>query len=113
MLNDEEAAFLRDLAARIFRHAAPAQGFDQGDVDQLYALAARRSSTTMPTPVSDDSLREALDAGLRSFCSVTEDFTMSSAMRRSAADHILAQPGLFAALKPDTTPLTDTQDRGE
>lgn len=45
VLRAEDRAFLSDLAARIFRNAAPAQGFDQGDVDRLYRLAALSPAT--------------------------------------------------------------------
>lgn len=36
-----DAEFLRDLAQRLFQKATPAMGFDQGDVDQCYAIANR------------------------------------------------------------------------
>jgi hypothetical protein len=45
--------------------------------------------------VATARMREAIDAGLRAFCSDTSDFTMSSAMRRAAADFIMGQPGMF------------------
>ncbi|OAH42593.1 hypothetical protein AX777_04915 [Sphingobium yanoikuyae] len=35
------AEFIRDLAARMFRNATPAMGFDQGDTDRLYVIANR------------------------------------------------------------------------
>jgi hypothetical protein len=41
-------------------------------------------------------MRAAIDAGLRAFCSETGDFDMSPTMRRSAVDHIMSQPGMFA-----------------
>ena len=43
------------------------------------------------------AMRNAIDAGLRAFCSETGDFDMSSAMRRSAVDHIMGQPGMFVS----------------
>jgi hypothetical protein len=49
-----------------------------------------------------ESMREAIDAGLRDFCTDTGDFDMSPGMRRAAADFIMAQPGMFA-----TTPGGD------
>lgn len=45
--------------------------------------------------VDSEAMREAIDAGLRAFCADTSDFTMSSAMRRAAADFIMGQPGMF------------------
>lgn len=41
------------------------------------------------------AMRNAIDAGLRAFCSETSDFDMSSAMRRAAVDHIMGQTGMF------------------
>lgn len=37
--DETDAAFLNNLACRLFRNAAPAMGFDQNDVDQLYRIA--------------------------------------------------------------------------
>lgn len=52
------------------------------------------------------ALREAIDAGLKAFCSCTPDFTMSSAMRRDAADFIMAQPGTF---RTTPTPASEAE----
>lgn len=41
MTDMTSAEFIRDLAARMFRSATPAMGFDQGDTDRLYAIANR------------------------------------------------------------------------
>lgn len=68
-----EVTFLRDLAARIFKHATPIQGFDQGDSDQLYALAHRIEATaelvaalekiqTIAAPGQEMALSDAIDA---------------------------------------------------
>lgn len=48
-----------------------------------------------------EAARQAIDAGLQSFCREEGDFTMSAAMRRSAVDHILAQTGIFEALQAE------------
>lgn len=39
-----DAAFLRDLAERLFKVGTPAMGFDQGDTDQLYRIARSLNS---------------------------------------------------------------------
>ncbi|WP_286881244.1 hypothetical protein [Sphingomonas sp.] len=60
----DDAAFLRDLAARLFRAGTPAMGFDQHDTDQLYRIARDMAALTQPpetAPVSDPS-REVLTA---------------------------------------------------
>jgi hypothetical protein len=41
MTDMTNAEFIRDLAARMFRNATPAMGFDQGDTDRLYVIANR------------------------------------------------------------------------
>ena len=41
MTDMSNAEFIRDLAARMFRNATPAMGFDQGDTDRLYVIANR------------------------------------------------------------------------
>ncbi len=41
MTDMSNVEFIRDLAARMFRNATPAMGFDQGDTDRLYVIANR------------------------------------------------------------------------
>lgn len=53
---ESDRAFLRDLAGRIFRNASPTVGFDQGDVDRLYRIAA----LSLPSDKTVELLREAL-----------------------------------------------------
>jgi hypothetical protein len=43
----DDAAFVTDLATRLFRSATPAMGFDQGDTDRLHRIA-RGLSTSLP-----------------------------------------------------------------
>lgn len=60
----QDAAFLSDLAGRLFRMATPAMGFDQGDTDQLYRIArafaqppasgADRTSKSVPVEGYDE-----------------------------------------------------------
>lgn len=46
--------FIRDLAARMFRNATPAMGFDQGDTDRLYVIANRLAALEQAgEPVAD------------------------------------------------------------
>lgn len=61
-----DIAFLNDLAARLFKHATPMKGFDQGDTDQLYRIARDLSAT--PTPPI-----EGRDADVERGCAVLLD----------------------------------------
>lgn len=60
MTDMSNAEFIRDLAARMFRNATPAMGFDQGDTDRLYVIANRLAALEQAgEPVASD-VREAL-----------------------------------------------------
>jgi hypothetical protein len=70
-----------------------------GNARQIWE--AMLSATPSPAQQSGE-LREALLAGLRSFCSMEPDFSMSRGMMQSAADHILAQPLALASTPPQS-----------
>lgn len=58
MSNETDAAFLHDLAGRMYRTVTPAMGFDQHDTDQLHRIAR-----DLATPAPDsEKLREAKEA---------------------------------------------------
>ncbi|MGJ8477231.1 hypothetical protein [Sphingobium yanoikuyae] len=59
MTDMSNAEFIRDLAARIFRNATPAMGFDQGDTDRLYVIANRLAALEQAgEPVAVDPARD-------------------------------------------------------
>lgn len=47
-----------------------------------------------------DAMRDAIDAGIRSFVSDQPDFDMSPGMRLKLIEHIMAQPGMFPPPPP-------------
>lgn len=49
-----DAEFLRDLAGRIFRNAAPTMGFDQGDTDRLYMIASTLPAAPYPDTIGSN-----------------------------------------------------------
>jgi hypothetical protein len=58
----------------------------------------------MTTPPAEAKvMREAIFAGLTAFCSNQPDFDMSSGMKRTAADYILGQPGMFSPSTPSAS----------
>lgn len=64
--------------------------------DDAIAIAAWNTRPTCAEIARVGEMREAIIAGLKSFESDQPDFSMSRTMRENAADHILAQTGLWS-----------------
>ncbi|MFX4086917.1 hypothetical protein ACKU27_17645 [Sphingobium yanoikuyae] len=87
MTDMSNVEFIRDLAARMFRSATPAIGFDQGDTDRLYVIANRLAALEQAgEPVDAALLDRAELAWQRFFYPAADCFTGPTADKLPSVD---------------------------
>lgn len=84
----EQVEFLRDLAKRLFQKATPAMGFDQGDVDQLYAIAHRLAAVSAGEGERTPEMQRAVD-GLENDVHTGSEFSSACLIPMKQAKLIL------------------------
>lgn len=85
--SEHDANFLNNLALRMFKFAAPAQGFDQGDVDQLYRIARDISAPSATQPiVTVGEVERAVRAALKE--AETANRTIAEGRSKAGSGHV-------------------------